>query len=337
MKDKIQWVGVEKWEKVLKTLAVAYESGLARTFTDVIERKSFTSCVRVEKTTLQTILKSATKAISVLEVQYTDGLTGNVLLLVRSNDLFRLGGMISGTEGRIDDTMSPEMVETCVQFFARALAEANRSFSDQHGAVIASRAPRLINPEEETGVLQTLEQVYDGALSATFEFIVEPKMDSRIHVLVQPDLLQSLRKLVPDYDPEPPVVSEAEKRRAMHRAEEQADSVSYVPAAGEPSSNQTGAPRAGRGRSGANWNVDLLLDVELPIAVTFGEAEMLLRDVLKLGVGSVIELDKSVNDPVVITVNQKPIARGEVVMVDGNYGVRILEVESTAERLRSLG
>ena len=84
-------------------------------------------------------------------------------------------------------------------------------------------------------------------------------------------------------------------------------------------------------------NLDLLLDVELPIRVCFGESELPLRDVLRLGVGSVIELNRSVNDPVTVIVNEKPIARGEVVMVDGNYGVRILEVESTAERIRSLG
>ncbi len=86
-----------------------------------------------------------------------------------------------------------------------------------------------------------------------------------------------------------------------------------------------------------NWNMNLLLDVELPIVVSFGETEMQLKDVLKLGVGSVIELGKSVNDPVTVIVNNKPIAKGEVVMVDGNYGVRILEVESTADRIRSLG
>jgi flagellar motor switch protein FliN/FliY len=83
--------------------------------------------------------------------------------------------------------------------------------------------------------------------------------------------------------------------------------------------------------------MNLLLDVELPIVVSFGETEMQLKDVLKLGVGSVIELGRSVNDPVTVTVNNKPIARGEVVMVDGNYGVRILQVESTADRIRSLG
>lgn len=94
---------------------------------------------------------------------------------------------------------------------------------------------------------------------------------------------------------------------------------------------------AGGVRTGGAWNIDLLLDVELPISVSFGQSEMPLKDVLKLGTGSVIELDKSVNDPVAIIVNQKPIAKGEVVMVDGNYGVRILEVESTADRIRSLG
>ncbi len=103
---------------------------------------------------------------------------------------------------------------------------------------------------------------------------------------------------------------------------------------GPSESEQSSAP--GNSPAG-NWNIDLLLDVELPVSVSFGHCEMTLKDVLKLGSGSVIELDKAVNDPVSIIVNHKPIAKGEVVMVDGNYGVRILEVESTADRIRSLG
>jgi len=100
-----------------------------------------------------------------------------------------------------------------------------------------------------------------------------------------------------------------------------------------PMNAQTGAVR----KEGGNWNIDLLLDIELPIRVSLGETEMQLRDVIKLGPGSIIELDKSVNDPVILFVNRKPIAKGEVVMVQGNYGIRILEVESTADRIRSLG
>lgn len=99
----------------------------------------------------------------------------------------------------------------------------------------------------------------------------------------------------------------------------------------------SGQVTAGSSRVAGAWNIEMLLDVELPISVSFGHSEMSLKDVLKLGAGSVIELDKSVNDPVSIIVNRKPIAKGEVVMVDGNYGVRILEVESTADRILSLG
>lgn len=106
----------------------------------------------------------------------------------------------------------------------------------------------------------------------------------------------------------------------------------------ESGGQQNSGVSAGEERPNAgNWNIDLLLDVELPVRVSFGQTEMQLRDVFKLGAGSVIELDKSVNDPVTVIVNNKPIAKGEVVMVDGNYGVRILEVESTADRIRSLG
>jgi len=94
---------------------------------------------------------------------------------------------------------------------------------------------------------------------------------------------------------------------------------------------------AGAAQSGSNVNLELLMDVDLPISVAFGTTEMTLKDVMNLGTGSVIELNKSVNDPVSIIVNQKPIARGEVVMIDGKYGVRVLEVESTADRIRSLG
>jgi len=93
---------------------------------------------------------------------------------------------------------------------------------------------------------------------------------------------------------------------------------------------------AGHDRPVPHWNMDLILDVELGVVVLFGEVRMQLKDVLKLGVGSVIELDKGVNDAVSVIVNDKPIAAGEVVMVDGNYGVKLLSVESTADRIRSL-
>lgn len=79
---------------------------------------------------------------------------------------------------------------------------------------------------------------------------------------------------------------------------------------------------------------ELLLDVELPICVSFGRAALKLQDAIKLITGSLIELDRGLSDPVDLLVNNCVIARGEVVVVDGNYGVRITEIVSQKERLQ---
>ena len=92
----------------------------------------------------------------------------------------------------------------------------------------------------------------------------------------------------------------------------------------------------GQGTAG-NWNIEMLLNMELPLSICFRNSKMQLEEVLKLAAGSVIELNGSIHDPVTIVVNNKPIAKGEIVTIDGNHGVRILEVESTANRIRSLG
>jgi flagellar motor switch protein FliN len=86
----------------------------------------------------------------------------------------------------------------------------------------------------------------------------------------------------------------------------------------------------------ASRTMDLLLDVDLPISISFGKTQLAMKDVLKLTTGSIVELNRSVNDQVEVLVNQCLIARGEVVVVEGNYGVRILEIASRQERLRSL-
>jgi flagellar motor switch protein FliN/FliY len=82
--------------------------------------------------------------------------------------------------------------------------------------------------------------------------------------------------------------------------------------------------------------LDLLLEVDLPIGVSFGRTQMRLKEALKLTTGSIVELNRSVTEPVEIVVNNCVIARGEVVVVEGNYGVRILEIISREERLRTL-
>lgn len=82
--------------------------------------------------------------------------------------------------------------------------------------------------------------------------------------------------------------------------------------------------------------LELLMDVELDVTLRFGERQMLLHDILDLSAGSVVELNQYVQDPVELLVGKKVIARGEVVVVDGSYGLRVKEIISPMERIESL-
>lgn len=90
-----------------------------------------------------------------------------------------------------------------------------------------------------------------------------------------------------------------------------------------------------RGRSGRS--LDFLYDVPLQVSVEVGRSRILLRDLLRMGEGYVIELDKMAGEPLDLYVNSRLIARGEAVMVGEKFGIRLTEVISTTDRIEKLG
>lgn len=98
-------------------------------------------------------------------------------------------------------------------------------------------------------------------------------------------------------------------------------------AEGVVSASQGGMPR----------NLDFLLDVTLQVSVEVGRNRMTIQDLLQLGQGSVIELSKLAGEPLDIFINERLIARGEAVIVNEKFGVRITDIISTADRIASLG
>lgn len=116
-----------------------------------------------------------------------------------------------------------------------------------------------------------------------------------------------------------PASASEESRRSLERAFEKAE---FAPFGEKP-------------RQGGHSNIDLLLDVPLPITVELGRTSMTIRDILDLGPGSVVELDRVAGEPVDILVNGKLVARGEVVVIDENFGVRVVDIVAPAERLSS--
>jgi flagellar motor switch protein FliN/FliY len=87
---------------------------------------------------------------------------------------------------------------------------------------------------------------------------------------------------------------------------------------------------------GSPKNIDFILDIPMSVAVYVGSTKMAIRDLLQLAQGSVIELDKLAGEPMEVMVNNKLVARGEVVVVNEKFGIRLTDVVSAAERVQQL-
>lgn len=145
-------------------------------------------------------------------------------------------------------------------------------------------------------------------------------------LLISPELAKSLapRPEVKE-PPAPPPVPKAQAPPA-------------VPPAAKAEAPPPPPPAASPEPSGArNSNLELLLDVRLDATIRFGQKRMLLRDILELHPGTAVALDRLVQEPVELLVGGRVVAQGEVVIIDGNYGLRITEIMTMQQRLESLG
>jgi len=114
------------------------------------------------------------------------------------------------------------------------------------------------------------------------------------------------------------------------------DALAHPPAADAAPAHAASSEASSAGGGALPTNLDLLLDVELEATIRFGQREMLLRDIFGLMAGAVVELNQSVNEPAELLVAGRLVAKGEVVVVDGNFGLRVTEVASTGQRAELL-
>tara|TARA_B100000378_G_scaffold94197_1_gene74415 strand:+ start:33 stop:443 length:411 start_codon:yes stop_codon:yes gene_type:complete len=100
--------------------------------------------------------------------------------------------------------------------------------------------------------------------------------------------------------------------------------------------DEEGSAETAGEESGEPASLDLILDIPLAVTVELGRSKMLINDLLQLGQGSVVELTKLVGEPLEVLVNDKLVARGEVVVVNEKFGVRLTDIVTPMERVKSL-
>ena len=104
----------------------------------------------------------------------------------------------------------------------------------------------------------------------------------------------------------------------------------------EESTEVAAGAKVETGQTGSEINLDALLDVQVQLSVEIGRSKVPIQQLISLNQGSVIELDRGVNEPLDLLVNGTLMARGEVVVVDGQFGLRLIDIVSPTERLKKL-
>jgi flagellar motor switch protein FliN/FliY len=260
-----------------------------------------------------------------VKAHYTKGMTGTMLFALPLKEGTMLVDLMLGGDGTPSSELAGDSRDALAETFNQIMGSANQALSDLAGETLSISNVEIFSSEggDATGLEEMLGPgpFYDLPLETAQE-----SLSTLIHVLI-PDLLvaQIKRKLglgEPPPAPEPAHVPEPAAAPAPSRA--------AAPPPPPPTQASRNVAAADTG------NLDLLMDIELPLMVRMGQTEMSLGDLLKLTPGSILELNRAADAPVELLVNNKLIAKGEVVVVDGNFAFRITEIETTDNRLRSL-
>ncbi len=256
-----------------------------------------------------------------LPVAFSGGFNGNNVVLFNYEDAEIISSLMMG-----DDTGSPpeELTDahqsTLQEFVSQMLSSMANGISNKLGKSINLSPPSLtvVNSAAEL-------QLPGGAelVKITYNINIENLINSKFFHIMDLPLGSDLSKSVMAESGGGAQAMPAQAMGQMDQPMGQQVGISPVkfPPLGES------VPY------GAGSNISLLLDVPMTLTVELGRTRQLVKDILGLGEGSIIELDKLAGEPVDLLVNGKLIAKGEVVVIDENFGVRITDIVSPAERL----
>ena len=251
---------------------------------------------------------------------YSKGVSGAIYFSMPLKESTILVDLMLGGDGAPSDNLAGDSKDALSETFNQVMGSANQTLSDQAG---------------ETLSISGLEILELGAFDApSITTALGPGPFLNIPLATNQDTLHTTIYLLTSS-----LLSEQLKRKLGIDVQEAAP----PPPASEPAPYGGGGGGYNQPQMGPviesnvdTRNLDLLLDIELPVVVRMGHTEMPLGELLKLTPGSILELNRPADAPVDLLVNGKQIAKGEVVVVDGNFAFRITEVESTAQRLQNL-
>ncbi len=254
-----------------------------------------------------------------VKANYQKGLNGTLYFTLPLKEGTMLVDLMLGGEGAPAEELVGDSKDALAETFNQVMGSANQTLSDLAGETFAIANVEILALAPDEAAYG--EQLGQGGFQDVRLPTTQDSLDTTVHLLFPDLLLQQLKRKLgvgeaPAAAPAAPEPAPASVAAALSAPARQA------PVAAGP------MPDSG--------NLDLLLDIQLPVVVRMGQTEMQMGELLKLTPGSILELNRSADAPVELLVNNKLIAKGEVVVVDGNFAFRITEIDTRAARIRSL-
>lgn len=313
----------------------------------IINQKVNITTPVVTVTTLKEIKDTFDTPTVVLDVEYTKGIEGRNILIIKIEDAAVIANLMMGGDGTVETHELSEIEISAVsEAMNQMIGSAATSMATMFSRTVDISPPKSSLWKEKEQVLSEKISEDEKIVKISFNLTIGDLVDSHIMQILPISTAKKIGAImmgteeqeapsapaaaapsaqsVPTPQPISQVVAEkpiVEERRPVQPVE--VHSAAFEPL--QPPSNSP-LPK----------NIDLILDVPLNISVVLGRTKKSIREILELGTGSLIELEKLAEEPVEILVNGKQIAYGEVVVVDENFGVRITSIISNTERIKTL-
>ncbi len=250
---------------------------------------------------------------SLVEISVTGDVEAKAMVALPPSLATALGDLMLGGEGEGKDTMDEDDLDAAKEIVSNIVGAVSTSIASQKEMPQLSLKPEEIKfiPEDGEVDLSDFSKMYVynfslEAINALMMFIVDDTFEGAFS-----------------------------GAGANAAAEPESASAPVESFTAEPESSGSSSSSLNLDENELN-NINLIMDVKLPVRVRIGKKRMLLKDVLSMDIGSVIELNQLANDPLDILVDDRVIAKGEVVIVDGNFGIQITEIGSKRDRLNQL-
>lgn len=286
-----------------------------------------------------------------IEVNYTEGFSASNLLVVQQTDAAVIADLMMGGDGTNADPSLSEIHLSAVQeAMNQMMGSAATSMSTVFNKKIDISPPRVelldVKEGEGTDRIPAEEMLVKVSFRLTIGELIDSNIMQLYPITFAKDLIAELTVSAQEEEPvqeaqtstpepqqaAPQTQSAPAQQAAPPKRQEKpktAEPVNVAPVEFEAFSE----PPHTTNHLG---NLDMLMDIPLSITVELGRTQRSVKEVLELSAGSIIELDKLAGEPVDILVNKRIVAKGEVVVIDENFGVRVTDILSQSERLSNL-